>query len=39
MSMLQYESYEEARERFTWEQTWDLFDGSRENFNIYMVID
>ncbi len=34
MGMLQYESYEEARERFTWDQTWELFDGSRENFNM-----
>ena len=34
MRMLEYETYEEAREKFTWEQTWEVFDGNPENFNM-----
>lgn len=34
MSIMDYDTYEEAREKFTWEQVWDLFDGDRNNFNI-----
>ncbi len=34
MGMLDYGSYEEAREKFKWEQTWELFDGNRDNFNM-----
>ncbi|NNG01166.1 MAG: AMP-binding protein [Desulfobacteraceae bacterium] len=34
MGMLDYKSYEEAREKFTWEQPWELFDGTPENFNM-----
>ena len=32
--MLQYSSYEDAVNKFNWEQAWELFDGDRENFNI-----
>ncbi|MFQ5762534.1 MAG: AMP-binding protein, partial [Candidatus Bathyarchaeia archaeon] len=31
---LEYKTYKEAEERFTWSQVWDLFDGNRESFNI-----
>ncbi|MFC1798249.1 acyl-CoA synthetase [Thermodesulfobacteriota bacterium] len=34
MKMLEYKTYEEAREKFTWEQPWELFDGTHENFNM-----
>ena len=34
MKMLEYSTYEEAREKFTWNQTWELFDGTPENFNM-----
>jgi acetyl-CoA synthetase len=40
MSIFDYKTYEEAQERFTWEQVWDLFDGDKDNFNIaYECID
>ncbi|MEM3484382.1 MAG: AMP-binding protein [Candidatus Bathyarchaeia archaeon] len=32
--MLEYRSYQEAKEKFRWNQRWSLFDGSREKFNI-----
>ena len=34
IQMLQYSSYEDAVNKFNWEQAWELFDGDRENFNI-----
>ncbi|BBO72627.1 acetate--CoA ligase [Desulfosarcina widdelii] len=34
MRMLEYETYEEAHKNFTWDQTWEIFDGSPENFNM-----
>lgn len=34
MSILDYKTYDEAREKFTWDQVWDLFDGNRDHFNI-----
>jgi len=40
MRMLEYQTYEEARKNFTWDQTWELFDGTSENFNMaYECID
>ena len=29
-----YKSYEEAWEKFRWNQRWEFFDGNEENFNI-----
>ncbi|MDO8785624.1 MAG: acyl-CoA synthetase [Syntrophales bacterium] len=34
MKILEYKTYEEAREKFTWGQVWDLFDGNKDSFNI-----
>jgi len=34
MRMLGYKTYEEAHKSFTWEQIWELFNGTPENFNI-----
>ncbi|OIN95870.1 MAG: hypothetical protein AUJ48_02410 [Deltaproteobacteria bacterium CG1_02_45_11] len=34
MSILDYKTYEEAREKFSWDQVWDIFDGDKNNFNI-----
>ena len=34
MLMTEYNSYEEARKNFTWDQTWEVFDGTPENFNM-----
>jgi acetyl-CoA synthetase len=34
MSIFDYKTYEEAREKFSWQQLWDLFDGDKDNFNI-----
>jgi len=34
MSILDYKTYEEAREKFSWDQVWDIFDGDKDNFNI-----
>ena len=34
MSMLDYKTYEEAREKFTIDQIWELFDGTPEHFNL-----
>lgn len=34
MSMLDYKTYEEAREKFTIDQIWELFDGNPDNFNL-----
>jgi len=34
MSILNYQTYEEAREKFTWDQVWELFDGNKDHFNI-----
>ena len=34
MSMLDYQTYEEALAEFTVDQVWELFDGTPENFNL-----
>jgi acetyl-CoA synthetase len=34
MSMLDYQTYEEAQAKFAVEQIWELFDGAPENFNL-----
>jgi acetyl-CoA synthetase len=34
MSMLDYKTYEEAREKFSIDQIWELFDGTPEHFNL-----
>jgi len=34
MSILDYKTYEEAKEKFNWDQVWDVFDGDADNFNI-----
>ncbi|MGA3086740.1 MAG: acyl-CoA synthetase [Thermodesulfobacteriota bacterium] len=34
MSMLDYKTYEEAKEKFTIKQIWELFDGTPEHFNL-----
>jgi len=34
MGMLDYTSYEEAREKFDWKEVWELFDGNPEDFNM-----
>ena len=34
MKMLEYQTYEEARKNFAWDQTWEVFDGTPENFNM-----
>jgi len=34
MSILDYKSYDEAREKFSWKEVWDLFDGNPDNFNL-----
>jgi len=34
MSMLDYKTYEEAREKFTIDQIWEIFNGTPENFNL-----
>ena len=34
MSILDYKTYDEARERFSWDEVWELFDGNEERFNI-----
>ena len=34
MSMLDYKTYEEAKEKFTIDQIWELFDGDRDNLNL-----
>lgn len=31
---LDYASYKEAKEKFSWSEKWGLFDGTRERFNI-----
>jgi acetyl-CoA synthetase len=31
---LDYKTYQEAKERFRWSERWDMFDGTRERFNI-----
>lgn len=31
---LDYRSYEEAKEKFTWKERWTLFDGTKDRFNI-----
>jgi acetyl-CoA synthetase len=31
---LSYKTYEQAREKFTWNERWQLFDGTKEKFNI-----
>jgi acetyl-CoA synthetase len=34
MGILDYKTYQEAKEKFKWSEVWDLFDGTRDNFNI-----
>lgn len=34
MKMLEYQTYEEAYQNFTWDQTWELFDGNPGDFNM-----
>jgi len=34
MKITEYKTYEEASKHFTWDQIWNIFDGSRERFNI-----
>ncbi len=34
MTILDYKTYDEAEEKFSWAQVWDLFDGDENNFNI-----
>lgn len=34
MGILDYKTYDEAREKFSWGEVWDLFDGNEEQFNI-----
>src|SRR5512137_1166582 len=34
MSILDYQTYQEASEKFRWSQVWETFEGTRENFNI-----
>ena len=34
MSMLDYDSYDEAREKFEWSQAWEVFDGNPDSFNM-----
>lgn len=31
---LEYETYDDAAEKFSWEERWELFDGNRDSFNI-----
>ncbi len=31
---LDYKTYKEAKEKFTWSEKWGLFDGTRERFNL-----
>jgi len=32
--MMEYQTYEEARKHFKWDQVWEVFDGNRESFNM-----
>lgn len=34
MKMLEYKTYEEAIKNFTWNQTWELFDGNPDSYNM-----
>ena len=34
MSIIGYDTFSEARERFKWDQRWSLFEGDREYFNL-----
>lgn len=34
MSILDYKTYEEARNKFSWDEVWDIFDGNSQQFNI-----
>ena len=34
MKIMEYKTYEEAKNGFSWDQAWELFDGNKENFNI-----
>lgn len=31
---LDYKTYEEAQEKFKWSERWEIFDGTKDNFNI-----
>ncbi len=32
--MLEYQTYEQAKANFTWDQAWEVFDGNPESFNM-----
>ncbi len=34
MKITEYKTYEEAEKDFSWDKVWDIFDGSKEQFNI-----
>jgi len=34
MKITEYVTYKEAKEHFTWDKVWEIFDGSKEQFNI-----
>ena len=34
MSILDYQTYQEASKKFRWSQVWETFEGTRKNFNI-----
>ena len=34
MKITEYKTYKEAKEHFTWDKVWEIFDGSKEQFNI-----
>jgi len=31
---LNYKTYEEAKKHFNWKERWDVFDGTKDNFNV-----
>ena len=34
MKITEYRTYEEAKAHFSWDRVWEIFDGSKEQFNI-----
>ena len=34
MNILDYKTYDQTRESFTWDEVWHIFDGNNESFNI-----
>ena len=34
MDILCYETYEDARSNFNWDQVWNLFDGNEQSLNL-----